>query len=149
MTPAGPGHGYRASSFLFLITRHVRKHKLGRTYAAETGFLLERNPDTVRAPDVAFVCKERVIEVEKGFFPDAPDLVVEVVSPSERIDDVMEKVESWLEAGVRLAWVAWPQTRSVTEHRSGQPQRMFHDGDSLEGGDVLPGFTCEVREIFD
>ena len=149
MSPAGPSHGYQGGNFWRLIAVHVHRHRLGRTYLAETGFLIGRDPDTVRAPDVAFVRSERVVEVEQGFFPGPPDLAVEIVSPGESKVAVMEKVEMWLDRGTRRVWVGWPRTRTVTQHDPGEPVRVFHEGDRLEGGDVLPGFSCEVSEIFE
>lgn len=148
MSPASQFHGSIAFRFGHFIGEHVYEHGLGEMYAAETGFLLEHNPDTVRAPDVAFLCNERVIDTPRGYFPGPPDLAVEVVSPDETEDAVLDKVAFWLEKGARLVWVAWPRTRTVSEHRPGVSQRLFHDGDQIEGGDVLPGFRCGVTDIF-
>ena len=106
MAPAGGLHGETGNSLGYEITAHVRKHRLGAVFTAETGFRIARDPDTVRAPDVAFVRTERVAAARVPGFPDlAPDLVAEVVSPSDRAVDVVEKALAWLDAG--CAWCGW------------------------------------------
>jgi Uma2 family endonuclease len=150
MTPASPRHGRIANTVAFLLTQHVRQHDLGIVYAAETGFQLQKNPDTVRAADAAFVAKSRIPpEGEpEGYWAIAPDLVVEVVSPSDSASEVQSKVADWLEAGCRLVWVAYPDTQTVTEYRSLTEVRVLTAEQPLEGDDVLPGFACGVSEIF-
>ncbi len=107
MSPAGQKHGRIAATITGSIVPHTRKNKLGAVYAAETGFLIQKNPDTVRAPDVAFVSQERLNEVGEvdGYWPGAPDLVIEVISPSDTYTEVEEKVFEWLKAGVRMVIV--------------------------------------------
>lgn len=148
MAPAGDEHGIIGSNFHLLIGSFVQRTRLGRTYTSDTGFILRRNPDRVRAPDVSFVRADRVRRGEAGYFPGAPDLAVEVVSPDDREADVLEKVGHYLEAGARLVWVAWPRTRSVTVHSAGKEPAILHEGDTLDGGDVLPGFACDVAAVF-
>lgn len=150
MTPASPRHGRITNAVAFLLTRHVRQHDLGVVYAAETGFRLRQNPDTVRAPDAAFVARSRIpVEGEpKGFWAIAPDLVVEVVSTSDSASAVQAKVADWLAAGCRLVWVVYPDTQTVTEYRSLAEVRVLTADQELQGGDVLPGFSCAVAEIF-
>lgn len=150
MTPASPRLGRIANAIAFLLTQHVRQHNLGVVYAAETGFLLHENPDTVRAPDAAFIAKGRIpAEGEpEGFWAIAPDLVVEVVSGSDSAWAVQSKVADWLGAGCRLVWVVYPDTQTVTEYRSVAEARMLTADQRLEGGDVLPGFGCDVEELF-
>jgi len=128
----------------------VGRHGLGIVFAAETGFLLTRQPDTVRAPDIAFIAQQRVPKtgVWQGFIPLAPDLAVEVVSPSDRVYEVDEKVQDWLDNGTRLVWVVNPRTRTVTVNRAGSQPKILTASDELTGDDVVPGFTCPVREIF-
>jgi Uma2 family endonuclease len=125
-------------------------HELGFTFGAETDFRISRNPDTVRAPDVAFVAKGRLPgESLPSTFPDlAPDLIAEVVSPPDAATEVREQVQEWLEAGVRLVWIVWPSNRSVTEYRPPRKVRELAEADHLDGLDVLPGFSCPVRHIF-
>ncbi len=150
MTPASPRHGRIANMVTFLLTRHVRQHDLGVVYAAETGFKLRENPDTVRAADAAFVAKSRIPpEGEpEGYWAIAPDLVVEVVSQTDSAPMVQSKVTDWLAAGCRLVWVVYPDTQTVTEYRSLKEAQVLTADQILEGGDVLPGFACRVSELF-
>ncbi len=143
-------HGTVASNLDRLIGTHTRAYDLGVTCAAETGFRLRQNPDTIRAPDAAFITKERVIAqggTEK-YWPGAPDLAVEVVSPSDRFDEVVEKVQEWLAAGTRLVWVALPRTKTIMVYRSNGQVQVLQEDDELNGENVLPGFVCRVKEIF-
>jgi len=150
MTPAGNVHGRIAMSIAAPLFQHVKANALGRVYAAETGFKLTSSLDTVRAPDVAFVGRERleaVGEVE-GFWPDAPDLAVEVISPGDSYVEVEEKVFDWLEAGTKMVITVNPRKRSATVYRSLTEITVLTDSDVLEGGAVVPGFRLAVQEIF-
>lgn len=149
-SPAGHSHGIIASNILFFVARFVRENKSGRTYAAETGFILTRNPDTVRAPDAAFVRQERLAnQPDAGFFEGAPDLAIEVISPSETVDDVESKVIDYLNAGAQLIWLIYPRTRTVTVYRSLTDIEILTIKDTLDGGALLPGFSITLKEIFD
>ena len=132
------------------LNNYVEAADLGEVFAAETGFVLRRDPDTVRAPDAAFVSRGRLSEDEppSGYLELAPDLVVEVVSPSDRRRDVREKAEDWLRYGVRLVWVIDPATRSATIYRSPEDFSDLLEGDTLSGEDVVPGFSCQLQELF-
>jgi Uma2 family endonuclease len=130
------------------IDVHVKAQDLGTVFAAETGFLLARDPDTVRAPDVAFLRADREPTPERGYFPGAPDLAVEVLSPDDRPGYVRDKVAEWLEAGALAVWVVDPRARSVTVHEPGRSPTLLGASDTLDGGDVLPGLTIDVGEIF-
>lgn len=151
MRPAGPQHGRVANNIAFLITQYVREKKLGAVYAAETGFKLREKPDTVRAADAAFVAKERIpAEGEPaGYWAITPDLVVEVVSPSDAAQAVQAKVAEWLAAGCRLVWVVYPETQTVMEYQSSGAIRILMGQEILDGGEVLPGFTCSIAQIFE
>jgi len=150
MAPAGHQHGRIAINVSTPLAQHVKANNLGVVYAAETGFKLASNPDTVRAPDVAFVRRERLESVgdSEGFWPGAPDLAVEVVSPGDRYTDVEEKVFDWLDAGARLVIVANPRKRLVTVYRSLTDVVVLTEADVLDGGDVVPGFAMPVKDIF-
>jgi Uma2 family endonuclease len=150
MTPAGWRHGAVGGNLHSLLGRHVLQHGLGQLFFAETGFLLARDPDTVRAPDIGFIRKDRLAgePPEEAFWPGAPDLAVEVVSPSDTTGEVDEKVGSWLEAGAKMVWVVSPKWRSVTVYRSATDIRTLTENDDLDGDDVVPGFRCRVGEIF-
>ena len=150
MAPAGGRHGNAAMNMGTLLNVHVRSNGLGRVFAAETGFILRRNPDTVRAPDASFVSQGRLTadEIPDGFIELAPDLVVEVVSPGDTRREVREKVEGWLRAGVRLVWVIYPVTRSATVYRSPEDVIHLNENDILDGENVVPGFACRLGELF-
>lgn len=149
MNPAGNVHGRVVMSFAWRLARHVEENRLGTVYAAETGFRLSSDPDTVRAPDVAFVSRARVEAIGdiEGFWPEAPDLAVEVISPGDSYADVEEKVFDWLDAGTKMV-VINPRQRSATVYKSPTDIAALAEADVLDGGDVVPGFELAVREIF-
>jgi len=150
MSPAGHDHGRIVMELAVPLGQYVKSKKLGKIYAAETGFLIQTDPDTVRALDIAFLRQERVAEVgrSKGYWVGAPDLAVEVISPSDTVGEVEEKVEEWLEAGTRLVWVVSPKLQTVTVYRSLNDIATLTEKDTLEGGEVVPGFQIPVAEIF-
>jgi Uma2 family endonuclease len=150
MPPASHGHGGIAGLFHIKLGNYVLEHKLGRVYSAETGFLLTRNPDTVRAPDIAFIRQERVSAQEGpgGYWPGAPDLAAEVISPGDLYTEVAEKVEDWLDAGTRMVVVIDPRKRHVTIYRSKTEVEFLTEADTLNGGEVVPGWQLPVAEIF-
>ena len=150
MTPAGWKHGMIGGRLVPLLGQHVREQGLGEVFLAETGFLLARDPDTVRAPDIAFICKARLLaaEPEEAFWPGAPDLAVEVVSPGDTTGEIDDKVKAWLAAGAKAVWVVSPAWRTVTVYRSAADIRTLTEQDELSGDDVVPGFRCPVRDIF-
>ena len=150
MAPAGGRHGSAAMNIGTILHLHVRMNDLGHVFAAETGFILRRDPDTVRAPDVAFIssARMRAEEIPDGFIEIVPDLVVEVVSPGDTRREVEEKVGDWLTAGVRLAWLIYPATRTATVHRNPNGVSNLVGDDFLDGEDVVPGFSCRVGDLF-
>jgi Uma2 family endonuclease len=150
MTPAGRRHGKVAMRIGSRLGLYVEQHALGEVYAAETGFKLESDPDTVRAPDVAFLSRARVEETGDviGYSPGAPDLAVEVLSPDDRFAAVEEKVFEWLDAGTRMVIVVNPQKRTATVYRSRTEITVLTEEDELEGADVVPGWRLPVREMF-
>lgn len=133
-----------------LLNTHARAHRFGRVFAAETGFILQRNPDTVRAPDASFVASNRLPqgELPVGFLELAPDLAVEVASPSDTAREMQEKVADWLRAGTKLVWVIYPATHSATVHVSQDQFVEVSEEGTLLGEDVIPGFTCNLSELF-
>ena len=150
MPPAGYEHGVIGFDFGAEIRQFVKANDLGRVSNSDTGFIISTDPDTVRAPDVSFVRKERIPPdgLPKGYFPGAPDLVIEVISPSDSYTEVVEKVAQLIEAGTRLVVLIDPRTRTVElHHRSGEIDRLT-EADTLTLGDVLPGFECPVAELF-
>lgn len=143
------GHGSASVKIARLLGNWVEPRGLGEV-VGECGFVLRRDPDTVRGPDAAFVSAERLAtwNGEGPFFEGAPDLAVEVLSPSNTRGEVERKVREYLAAGARRVWVVDPASRSVTVHRSGVAPRRLGQEDALDGGDVLPGFTLPVSRIF-
>jgi Uma2 family endonuclease len=150
MPPSGSEHAAIIGRLTMRLGQCVEANDLGLYFGAEGGFKLSSDPDTVRAPDLAFISKERVPEsgIPKNFWPGAPDLAVEVVSPGDTYNEVEEKVEDWLAAGTRAVWIVNPRRRLVTVYRSLTDVTHLSEGDELDGGDVVPGFRCEVSEIF-
>ncbi len=150
MPPTGMQHGQIASRLNQRLAAYVEIHNLGVVFTAEAGFRLTQHPDTVRAPDVAFIARGRIPAegVPTGYWPGAPDLAVEVVSPSDRFDDVIEKVAEYLAAGTRLVWVIQPRTHTVTVYRASGEVRLLRGHEELSGEDVIPGFACPVSALF-
>jgi Uma2 family endonuclease len=149
MTPAGEKHGRFGFNLARILGNHVAEHALGTVYAAETGFILARNPDTVRAPDIAFVrARRRSKTTGRGFIPGPPDLAVEVVSPDNTKREPAEKARDYLEAGTREVWVVDPDDRTVTLYRPGGRIEVLNEGQTLTGGKVVPGFRIPVAAVF-
>ena len=151
MTPTGFEHGEVILRLGGLLDAFVRQHGLGRVAGGDPGFVLTRDPDTVRAPDVAFIRKERLATNPAGpaFWRGAPDLAVEVMSPSDTVHQVDEKSKAWLAADTTMVWVVNPAWRTVTVYRSAADIKTLTEDDDLDGQDVLPGFRCRVSEIFE
>jgi len=150
MAPARPRHGRIIGRLTSSLGPYILAHGLGEIFGAETGFCLARDPDTVRAPDVAFVRRERVAEVgdTDDWWPGAPDLAVEVLSPEDRYSQVRQKVGMWLAGGARLVLVVDPRRLLVEVHRPGEPVRELTEADAIDGLDVVPGWTLPVAELF-
>ena len=147
--PAGYTHGRVAMNLTVRLGAHVERTGAGQLFAAETGFTLARGPDTVRAPDIAFIRRARLPDPEPVGFPDlAPDLVVEVLSPSDRPGEVLAKVADWLSADVPLIWVIDPKKRVAHSHSAPDRFQTITEGQSLTGGDVLPGFALPLKKLF-
>ncbi|MGH9972053.1 MAG: Uma2 family endonuclease [Pyrinomonadaceae bacterium] len=148
--PPGHEHGRVAMNIAGPLYQHVMSNNLGEVYAAETGFLIHQNPDTVRAPDSAFIRRERLegLGPIEGYWVGAPDLCVEVVSPSDSVGYVEEKVTEWIAAGSRLVWVVSPKLKTVTVYKSLAEIVTLTENDMLDGADVVPGFRLAVVEIF-
>ncbi|MCC7055461.1 MAG: Uma2 family endonuclease [Gemmatimonadaceae bacterium] len=145
--PPSAMHGRYAARIAFLLMQHVIETRAGAVLA-DGGFHIESNPDTVLAPDVAFIVRDRVLGIpETGFARMAPDLAVEVRSPGDRWADLLRKVSRWLGAGVRVVWVIDPRQRSAHLFRpDGDIVHVPEDGD-LTGDDVLPCFRCALRRV--
>ena len=150
MSPATPGSNRIGLRILRPLSDFVERAELGEVFGFEAGFVIEHTPDTVRAPDVAFVRAERLPAGDgpDGFWSIVPDLVVEVVSPSDRAGDLQEKIEDYLAAGVRLLWIVQPRRKTITVYGADRTWRILHVGDILDGGDVVPGFQLALADLF-
>jgi Uma2 family endonuclease len=150
MAPAGHEHGRVAVRFTWRLAQHVESRNLGAVYAAETGFLLAKNPDTVRAPDAAFVSRQKLdaTGAVEGYWPGAPNLAVEVVSPGDTYSEVEEKATEWLAAGAALVLVLNPRKRTVTAYRSLSDITILDEAATLDLDEIVPGFQVAVVDIF-
>ncbi|MBI1748795.1 MAG: Uma2 family endonuclease [Acidobacteria bacterium] len=149
MSPTGGQHGIVTINISLPLASYVKSHNLGKVCGAETGFKITQNPDTVRAPDVSFIARDRIPEeIPDNYWPFAPDLAVEVVSSNDRYDEIQQKVKEYLDAGARMVWVADPKTRIIMVYRSLKEVLVLTEKDNLSGEDVIPGFTCSVADLF-
>ena len=148
--PASTYHGLVQSRLHILVGAYVLQNKLGAVFGQDTGFMIATDPDTVRAPDLAFVARDRVALIgPRGYASLAPDLVTEILSPDDRPGEVLRKLGEWLESGVRLAWLIDPERRIASVYRAdGSVTAVAVDGD-LHGEDVLPGFVCHLAAVFE
>ena len=148
--PSGQRHGKIVTNLIFELGNLVEQHRLGALVASDSGVWLERDPDTVREPDIAFTSVERLPLGEEldGYAEVVPDLVIEVASPSNSRREVHDKARMWLSHGVRLVWVVHPDARTVDVHRADEIVSTVGEDDALDGLDVLPGFTCPLSEVF-
>ena len=147
----GMEHTFIAGNMMAPLHTHVRRSRLGRVGGTDGGVLIQRNPDTVREPDIFFVSAEKLPLDAKvqGYLEVVPELVVEIVSPSDRQEAVNDKTLMWLGLGVLMVVEVYPAERAVMVHRPGVPAVTLTGEDALDGGDVLPGFRLPLREIFD
>ena len=150
MTPAGWRHAEVAGRLHALLGRHILERNVGKIYGADPGFLVARDPDTVRAPDIAFIRNDHlpVTPPQDAYWPGPPDLAVEVVSPGDTVKEIDDKVQAWLDAGAMMVWVVSPSWHTVTIYRSATRIALLTENDELRGEDVVPGFSCRVAEIF-
>jgi Uma2 family endonuclease len=150
MEPAGALHGVTAARICELLATYVRAHGLGTVFGAETGFVLESDPDTVRAPDAGFVSRARIATtgIPAGFWPGPPDVAFEVTSPRDRRGEVESKTRSWLDAGTSAVVIVDPTERRVTIHRPDASVESLSGAQRFALDDVLPGFAPTVDELF-
>jgi Uma2 family endonuclease len=150
MTPAGSLHGVIGMRLAVAISVHVDQHQLGVLFAADTGFELASNPDTVRAPDISYVSRARIptCGIPRTYWPGAPDLAVEILSPTDVRSELDEKIEEYLTYGVRQVWFVEPLARRVTIHRPHAKPEVLNEGDTLDGDDLLPGFRYPLSRLF-
>ena len=150
ISPTGHEHGRITMRLAVPLAQHIKANRLGEVYAAETGFKLTSNPDTVRAPDIAFICRQRIDEAgyTTGYWQGAPDLAVEVLSPTDNRPQARMKVSDWLTAGASQVWVVSPKLRTISIYRSITDITTLSQKDTLEVVDLFPGFKLAVAEVF-
>jgi Uma2 family endonuclease len=149
IAPAGGPHNRTITKTAIHLGGYVYEHALGEVLSGDTGIIVARNPDRVRAPDVCFFTKERMPDgVPEGYQEIVPDLVVEIVSPNDTALEVQQKTEEWLRVGVRLVWTMYPETRTIAVAQEPGSVRILHEGDTLSGEPVLPGFSIPVAALF-
>jgi Uma2 family endonuclease len=144
-------HGCIATLITFFIGNHVEECRLGAVTGPNCGFQFESDPDTVLAPDAAFVRAERLPPRDEriGYLKLAPDLVVEIISPQDLAGPMAAKINFYLAAGVQLVWVFYPGERTVTAYTPDRTARILSAEEMLDGGEVLPGFSVRVAEFFE
>jgi Uma2 family endonuclease len=149
--PAGGAHGRVATNLVVLLSLHVRQHGLGMVFGDSVGYELTRVPHTVRVPDASFVRADKlpIDGLRPGTMKFAPDLAIEVLSPSERAADIEEKLHDYISAGTSLVWIADPMRRTVMVVPADAPVRWLAEGDALDGGATIAGFSCQVAESFE
>ena len=147
----GGEHGEVVMKLGFLMGSVVIPGRLGRLTGSDAGVILERDPDTVREPDAAFISAARLPLTERvtSYYEIIPDLVVEIASPSDSRREVNDKARMWHNCGVPLVWAAYPETRTIDVHRADGSIITLRENDVLDGGEILPGFAVPVRDIFD
>jgi Uma2 family endonuclease len=146
MPPASDEHGDVCAEIVRVLRNFAKERGLGRVYGGETVFVL--GPDTVRVPDVAFVVRERAA-LRRSFFPGAPDLAVEVYSPSESIPHLMRKVRQYLDAGCHTVWVVYPEEKRVHVVSGSGDDHILSSGDVLDAPQLLPGFSVAIDSLFE
>lgn len=148
MPPPKGKHGVSCSAVARELGVHAKRTNSGWVTSNDTGVVLERGPDTLRGPDVAFWSIARQPTVPDGYFDIPPDLAVEVLSPGDRRGDVRAKIKDYLFYGVKLVWLVDPEARTVTVYSGALRGTEYDESDTIDGGDVLPGFSCKVAELF-
>jgi Uma2 family endonuclease len=150
MSPTGNRHGEIEINIGAELRAFVRSHKLGRVQVGEVGIFTRRDPDTVRAADILFISNERYAQQQSsGFLTVAPDLIVEILSTSDRWTDVTQKLREYFDIGVRLVWIVDPEAQRIYAYRSLTEVQEFTEKDELSGDEVLPGFSAPVAELFE
>ena len=147
MPPPGGLHGVSCNKTGRRIGNFVEDNDRGTVTSNDTGFITERDPDSVRGPDISYWTKERLKEVPVGYIEISPDMVIEVLSPSNTSKRIRVKLKEYFTRGVRLVWVIAPEDRTLTIYRTPDEGRVLHESATVTGEDVLPGFTCRVSDL--
>lgn len=149
MSPTGGQHGYLEVEFVAALDRFTRARKLGWVFSGEVGIYVRRNPDRIRAADVAFVSRNRLARrPRREFLSVAPELVVEIVSPSDRWDELRQKIQDYFSIGVERVWVCEPEQQDILVYRAPDEYVRVGDNETLKGEGVLSEFELRVSELF-
>jgi Uma2 family endonuclease len=150
MPPTAHWHGEVESKLVIRLGAHVEVHRLGVVSCGETLFSVRRNPDRVRAADITFIRQERVppLEARQHIMEVIPDLVIEILSKHDTVEEISGRIDDWLNAGVQMLWIVDPFRRTVTIYQPGRDPMLLGEHGILEGDLVVPGFRCSVAEIF-
>jgi Uma2 family endonuclease len=150
MAPAGGEHGIITIHITLLVGDFIWKRRLGKCVAAETGFILSRHPDTVRAPDFAFIPKDRIPPegISEKFLTLVPAIVIEVLSPRDHALGIADKIEDWVRFGVDEVWVVNPKLKTLTVHTATHDPHLLRVNDTFQGSPILPGFSLPIADIF-
>lgn len=150
MPPPKPLHGRYANRFAFLLTKHVLPRELGEVMINDAGYVLARLPDIVRGPDVSFVRRDRVPngQLPDSYFPGPPDLAVEVISPSDTIGDIDDKIDDYLAAGCPLVVILHPKRRTATLYRPAATPQIVREPEALDLSPIVDGFNCSLADVF-
>jgi Uma2 family endonuclease len=149
MSPSGPNHGFVVGNLAAMLHSRIREGRLGRLYVGDTYVLLQRDPDTVLAPDIAFVSAERLPLEDSAFMTIPPDIAIEVVSPGNSPGEIERKVALFLRGGVRSVWVVYPRQRQIVIHAPEIAPRVFGEGEMVTDPDTLPGFSFSLSDVFE
>ncbi len=151
MSPGSWAHSEISLNIASLLREHVKKHRLGKVLSNDPGFLIKSDPDTVIAPDVAYIAKGNIPPdlAKQGYWPGAPDMAVEVLLPNDRITTAEEKIDRWLAAGCRLVWFVNPRASTIQIYTAKAELKTKTIDDEIDGGEVLPGFRCSVAELLE
>ncbi|HYG77875.1 MAG TPA: Uma2 family endonuclease [Planctomycetota bacterium] len=150
LTNPKPVHGFLMYEISYRLGEFVRPRKTGQIFSGDAGIFIERGPDTVRGPDVGYISRERLTQQGslQKYFNVAPELCVEIVSPTDRWSEITEKVDMFLAVGVTLVWVIDPKLRQAHVYRKGREVLLVKEAEALDGEDVLPGFKLPLQEVF-
>jgi len=148
VSPVKLRHGLITGLVYDALKHHVRQHNLGLVIGDNFGYVLKRDPDTMRVPDVSFLARDRAPDLDR-FGEGPPTIAVEVISPTDRASDIQERVRDYLQAGTLQVWILWPRSRSMSVYRPDADTLELGSEGYLDGGDALPGFSVRVGDLFD
>ncbi|MCI0527269.1 MAG: Uma2 family endonuclease [Nitrospira sp.] len=148
MSPAGDEHGVVELDLAFELKQFARQHKRGRVMTGEVGIYIRRNPDRVRGADIILISNEKLPKPTRKFLDVAPELIIEIMSPTDRWEEIREKISDYFSIGVEQVWIVEPRNRKILVYRSNIDLQEFGPGDQLKGEGILTGFSLDVATLF-